>query len=399
MEVFPLSIDIPQEPETIIIEQEEKKYILNIIKEEENIILNILEKDIFPNIKYIKKISLKEIKELHKMFSSFNSCNEFSDFIKSAFENKKINIKKEDKKLILNISVEYLFKNQIIEIPLLEQNINLIDFSKEICQEILLLKERIKILEDNKNDNKLKKEITDLKEENKQLKNEILCFKEELKSIVEKQNNENKNLKEEIKNLNDKIKNIEEKKEIKDKININSVIMKNEEFDMIKNAIESRINKKVKKAKKLYQATIDGGEVSNFHSKCDNIPNTLTIIKSEGNRRFGGFNSIIWESKTIYKYDKNAFLFSLDKNKIYSTKNNNSYTIFCGVNYGPSFGYNKSYKSTIGIEGNPIREKKLYTCESDSDSFDFNGDYNALSEDGKGNDIYAKEYEVFEIKF
>ena len=85
--------------------------------------------------------------------------------------------------------------------------------------------------------------------------------------------------------------------------------MKNEEFDIIKNAIENRINKKIKELRKLYQATIDGGEASNFHLKCDDIPNTLTIIKSAGNRRFGGFTSNTWESSYKFKDEKNAFYF------------------------------------------------------------------------------------------
>ena len=72
-------------------------------------------------------------------------------------------------------------------------------------------------------------------------------------------------------------------------MNINSVQMKNEEFDMIKNGIESRMNKNVKEVNKIYQTTIDGSEVTNFHSKCDNIPNALKINQSKGNRRFGGF--------------------------------------------------------------------------------------------------------------
>ena len=173
--------------------------------------------------------------------------------------------------------------------------------------------------------------------------------------------------------------------------------MKNEEFDIIKNAIESRMNKKIKEIKKLYQATIDGGETINFHSKCDNIPNTLTIIKSKGNRRFGGFTSNTWESNLLFKDDKNAFIFSLDKNQIYSYKNDH-FSIFCCRGFGPTFGYNEIKNTwTLGIEGNPIKDKKLYTYESDSNSYEFYGDKNALSEDGKRNYIYAEEYEVFQI--
>ena len=181
-------------------------------------------------------------------------------------------------------------------------------------------------------------------------------------------------------------------------MNIDSVIMKNEEFDLIKNAIESRIKKKIKEVKKLYQATIDGGDAINFHSKCNNIPNTLTIIKSEGNRRFGGFTSNTWESVTTFKDDKSAFLFSLDKLRIYSKKNDKD-AIFCCDFFGPSFGQNKSYYPTIRINGNPILKKDLGTYESDSNTYEFNGDNNALSESGDGRQIYAKEYEVFEIIF
>ena len=98
--------------------------------------------------------------------------------------------------------------------------------------------------------------------------------------------------------------------------------MKESEFDFIHLAIKSRLNKEVKGLKKLYQATIDGDGAINFHSRCDNIPNTLILIKSAGKRRFGGFTSIQWSSTSgqEWKDDPNAFLFSLDKQKIYSYK-------------------------------------------------------------------------------
>ena len=40
-----------------------------------------------------------------------------------------------------------------------------------------------------------------------------------------------------------------------------------------------------------------------FHSKCDYIPNTLVLIKSEGKRRFGGFTPIPWKSQGDYIND------------------------------------------------------------------------------------------------
>ena len=181
------------------------------------------------------------------------------------------------------------------------------------------------------------------------------------------------------------------------KIGNKSVIMKENEFDLIHLAIKSRLNKEVKELKKLYQATIDGDGAINFHSRCDNIPNTLVLIKSAGNRRFGGFTSVQWTSPTSaeFKDDPNAFLFSLDKQKIYSYKNN-KYAIYCYKDWGPVFGGGHD----ILINAHGIQEKHLYTNESNSScSYNYNGDKNALSEDGKASYIYAAEYEVFQVIF
>ena len=59
-----------------------------------------------------------------------------------------------------------------------------------------------------------------------------------------------------------------------------STIIKPNEFEIINSAIKIRLNKNIKNIKKLYQATIDGGEPLNFHKKCDNINNTLVLIKT-----------------------------------------------------------------------------------------------------------------------
>ena len=122
-------------------------------------------------------------------------------------------------------------------------------------------------------------------EEIKNLKNELEVMKSRLKTIEEKNDNENKSLKDEIENLKKSLELINKK----DKIVFNSSIMKENEFDLIKKVIESRVYKKVLSINKIYQATINGESSSKFHSKCDGISNTITLIKSAGNRRFGGF--------------------------------------------------------------------------------------------------------------
>ena len=93
--------------------------------------------------------------------------------------------------------------------------------------------------------------------------------------------------------------------------------------------------------------------------------------------------------------DKNCFLFSLDKKKIYPPKND-YYEIDCYSYDGPSFSCKGIY--CVEICGNAIKNKSLRTNEKGHlDLFD--GEIQALCEDGNFSGIYAKEYEVFQIQF
>jgi hypothetical protein len=83
----------------------------------------------------------------------------------------------------------------------------------------------------------------------------------------------------------------------------------------------------------LYRGTRDGFEANDFHSKCDDHPNTLTIIKASGSSYiFGGFTSVHWDRTSDYKSDPNAFLFSLTNRDNQPCKMRNiktEYSIFC----------------------------------------------------------------------
>ena len=301
-------------------------------------------------------MTLKNLKEeTEQLFLGIKSCKEFSDYLKALSKEKKLSIIKKEDKLSINFIVEYLLKKHSVKIDL---------FSK------------------NKNVDYLEERINKLENENKQLKNEIINLKEEIKEIRKIIEPINIKFKEGL-NINKYI------------FNNNSEIMSKNEFDFIHFAIKSRMNREVKELKKLYQASIDGDSPINFHSRCDNIPNTLTIIKSAGNRRFGGFTTEKWESSesTLDKDDKNAFLFSIDKKKIYPYNQDGS-AIECNKEWGPTFGKDPS---SIYIGEYPIQQKKLYTKESENTSYNFFGDKNALSEDGKHEGIYAVEIEVFQI--
>ena len=371
--------------------KENKTYILLIDIEEITMKIKIENEDPFIGT-YSRFFSITEIKELHPVFAMLNSFNEFLDYLIALAKNKKIDIKQTDESISIIMTVEYLLKQNTIEIILTQEDVNYNKISKLLKNEIALMKDKV-----NEMEIKYKNIIEKQNENNMNLVEENNNIKIRIKSLEE----ENKYIKDELNKCINYIKNLknkpEEKKEEIMIINqkINSSIMESEEYEMIKSAITERIQKDIKEIKKLYQATVDGSDASNFHKLCDNIPNTLILIKSAEDRRFGGFTSECWESSIKRKNDKNAFLFSLDKKKIYKNKNF-SYSIYCNSLSGPCFGYG----NTIKIGKNVIKEKTLKTFESNPEcSYEFDGDSNALSEDGKNEGIFAKEYEVFQIIF
>jgi len=387
MEISSLpDVSTPKEPisEYFEIKQDNNKYKLNIKIINEDIILKIIDEKSLMR-EYEIKLTLNELKQIHKIFLVLSSCKEFIDFIKVLIENKKISIKKSNEnQMTIELTVEYLYKQHLIKIDLLQKAINFELIAHDLYKKISILNKNFKNLEIN---------YKSIKEENKGLK-------EENKSIKK----ENMNIKDKIKNLEDIVLSLKEEKITKNNktekkslpISINSSIMGKNEFDMIHSEIKLRMNKEIKEIKKLYQATRDGDDPCVFHQKCDNIANTLVLYKSAGNRRFGGFTSECWTSKEETKLDKNSFLFSLDQKKIYPPKNKNYYEIICNQNEGPGFSRNIFY--CIQIKDNPLKKKSLFTYEAEHKEI-FNGEINALSEDGNFNGIYSKEYEVFQIIF
>jgi hypothetical protein len=95
----------------------------------------------------------------------------------------------------------------------------------------------------------------------------------------------------------------------------------------------------------LYRGSLHGFKGHNFHSKCDNIPKTLTIIQSTSGNIFGGYTEATWDSVQYIqsKLDKSAFLFSLINKenspvKVNIANGKESFAIVCNKSYGPIFG-------------------------------------------------------------
>ena len=414
------SITSPKEKisESFELKQDEKNYLLNIEIINQDIILNLVDLNEFMK-EYEFKLAFNELKELNKVFSMLSSCQEFLDYMKALISNKKLLIKNTaENQMSIEFIAEYLLKQNIISFGLTQKKFNLELISQNLYKKVSSLTKNLKNLDNNYQEivsqcNNIKETTKKIQKENKLLKEENKLIKEENKIIRE----ENKNIKEEIKNVIERMNNLENiinssKKEITElkKVNNNniakmklqnlintSIIETPYELDMLYSAIKDRMKKEVKEIKKIFQATRDGGRPEYFHRKCNNIPNTLILYRSVGNRRFGAFASKCWESNNKGIIDKNCFLFSLDNNKIFPPKNNNYYYLSNNAYNGPSFYYNNFFCLSIDTK-DPIRYNSLKTYEVYHKEI-FYGDENALSEDGQNKGVYAKEYEVFQVLF
>jgi hypothetical protein len=112
----------------------------------------------------------------------------------------------------------------------------------------------------------------------------------------------------------------------------------------------------------LYRGSLHGFGASDFHAKCDNIPKTLTLIRTTNGNIFGGYTEATWDKYEQHKTDKNAFIFSLVNGekrpvRVNVANGNESNAIYCGTSYGPTFGGGHDFK----IAKNPNTSNSNYS--------------------------------------
>ena len=91
--------------------------------------------------------------------------------------------------------------------------------------------------------------------------------------------------------------------------------------------------------KLLYRGTRDGFDANSFHTKCNNKGPTVTVIRSNHGKIFGGYADMDWTSQNAYKNTTNNFLFSIDKKTKHGVKSGGqSNAMYCYSTYGPTFG-------------------------------------------------------------
>jgi len=194
------------------------------------------------------------------------------------------------------------------------------------------------------------------------------------KSIILSLDNKNKQiikLKEEIKLLEEKLENkIENNNDIlKERLMKRDIRGYEQNLVFIEKEIEKQLKMNVIRYDLIYKASRDGDKSESFHSKCDNIKNTLIIIKSTTGKIFGGFTTQLW-NHSGYVNDPLAFAFSINNQKIYNIIDNKSgnYAIYSNNLYGPCFGEGTDfglYSGCIDKNSNWCYNKKTYNFGND----------------------------------
>ena len=358
------------------------KYLLEIEQNNKklNLYLKLKEKNL--NLfSYENSFTLDSLKNISKLFRLYDSISEVIYYLFEELENNK-QVLKLDKNsnmlLIFSYQIPGSKKAEEVILTLEKKNLKNVEINDLLVQEIY----------------KMRKEIDELKEENSNLKlklqekngdlspthlnideiinQKISKFEKEVNKKFDEYKNEINSLKEQIKNNNFNNDN--------DDISIFIKMLK-EKNPEYKN---KNINMKL-----IYNASKDGQNYSNCHSKCNDIPNTLSLITTTKGNKFGFFRSIAINGQGPWKIDNNAFFISFDKKKIYPSKSNINSVAFdnsCFIQTKP-----------FTLLGNILSEK--YNC---ADKNKMNQYFEGFTEDYELNDgerdFYVKEFEVYQLE-
>ena len=293
------------------------------------------------NIENFHKINkfFRQFDTVEEIFEYFNDLEDIGDNTTILTDNKfaKLNIK------LPNISKSKANNNFLLQIPKIELKEN--DLIVKLCEQV----KKIDILE-----NKIKY---------------LLCLS-------------GKNEKE-FKTFDKYLKICE--KNINDKDLENSKIICKEDFTLVLEGINNKLNKFIKKVKLLYRASRDGDKANDFHSKCDGKKNTVTFVKTIKGKKFGGFTQSAWNKNGSWITDNNVFVFSLDNYECYYY-NNNGNMIYGNSSTGPYFGAGPDFCLNNGCFSN--------SSSMSQSSFDYKGKSYALNGTSS---FQVEDYEVYEL--
>ena len=348
--------------------QDSKQYISKIYQTEKTIMFIINEINDILNIKYKSEFTLQEFYNLNRIFRQYISLEELFNLYFKSLKEDEIIIKKQDKNIKLSLLIEFRGqKEEIISI--------LKPISIQYEQAIVNLNEKIMNIE-----------LLFNKEKNE--KNE---FNKRIKTLEEKLEKKDIIINNLIERINTLEKQMEKQKETKETF-INSVIIKGDEYNLIKEGIKHNFNKSIRNFELLIRGSEDGFKSKDFHEKCDNQNLTVAFVETTDGKRFGGFTEEVWDQSDKWKKDPKSFIFSLDRKEIYYCKEGRD-AIYCYPSINPNFlGFGEGHDFKLFENC----DKNVSCYDNSGSSFNTNGKKYALA--GKHN-FCVKDYEVHKIYF
>ena len=177
---------------------------------------------------------------------------------------------------------------------------------------------------------------------------------------------------------NTKIENIDSK-----------IITKTEEIKLIEDRIKNDeiFKNKHIRYELIFRGTRDGRNSSQFHEKCDGIPNTFFVVQTTKGLKFGAYTAEPWKNQGGYIKDHRSFLFSLDLMKIYNHIKGNQAQYF-HKDYGPSIYY------SIWINQDMFKENSSSVCEQ---NYAYSGYEKKYELNNEESNFTIKELEIFKI--
>ena len=296
----------------------------------------------------------------------------------------------EEKKELMarNMELERELQNVII---LKNKNQELINELSNVRNQYINKFEEYKQMKENEINNlnsKLRESIENqknLEQINNQLMEENNNLKSKLSEIINNNNNMISEKDTQINNLENRLTTIINNGNNSINVFKGKIIQNKDELEFLTRRI-SQLYRRIT-LNLIYKATVDSDRAEIFHEKCDKANSSIILIESGNGRRFGGFTTCNWEGNNINKNDDNAFVFSLDKMRIYNIIPGEE-AIGCYRNYGPVFlGCQiKIYDEAFTRGGTTFLKRQTYKTSED---YELSGGLKNFS---------IKEIEVYEVE-
>ena len=361
------------------VEGEDSQYNLKISLVDNKINLQLTEiSENNPGKNYEGEFTLEELRQINRVFLLTNTIYDAQDEFKKAIERQKIALSENE--AYVNIMFQMVLgtdnspfvialpRNESVRIMKLEQDTDLLKLERDN------LFDKLEIIK--RNTNEVLQSTRELEEDYNNLKNTTIKIENNMNNAtpakpmsptsisdikgsyaINNHNSQNlsdsKNLNQQSQNSNisQKLRNARTMMEPEHKVLkyppkkamvkrfkcglISNVITTPEDLSNVTQRIQGNLNSKIH-YNLIYFAKVDGDKASTFHKKCDKAQKSLVLIKDNNGNRFGGFTMRDWGGNCIQKKDDKAFIFSIDKKKIYGVLPD-QVAIGCYPNFGPIF--------------------------------------------------------------